>query len=316
LHATQRIDLTGASRVAVLGVGRLGLLLIAALKVTREAVGGSFSIEAVDRQAGRLDTAKSLGADSTWSDAADLMAGSNCAPLFEIVIESTGSAQGLEIAMSLASREVHVKSTTGLETLGLKNLTEFVVDEVSLGCFEPQRIGRAPGRQEFAASAMVLGARISGEADLLLAEAGYRVKRMASIDDLSSHSRRDLLCKDLQADLVVVDSIEAADRAIRPWPDIEQGLVRPRGTLLLADVGQERDGLLGPILDRRIVLSTSRCGDFRKAIPAMERLIDTGVDLGRIITERLPIEHLPKAFELARSPKSLKVVVVHRDERS
>jgi threonine dehydrogenase-like Zn-dependent dehydrogenase len=81
-------------------------------------------------------------------------------------------------------------------------------------------------------------------------------------------------------------------------------------------VGQERAGLLRPILDRRILLSTSRCGDFRKAIPAMERLINTGVNLRRIITDRLSVEELPKAFELARSPESLKVVVVHRAETS
>jgi threonine dehydrogenase-like Zn-dependent dehydrogenase len=313
LHATQRIDLEGATRVAVLGVGRLGLLIVAALNVTREAVGGAFAIEAIDRYVERLKIAQSLGADTTWSDAAPIMPTPGSTPPFEIVIESTGSPQGLQTALSLASREVHVKSTTGIETLGFKNLTACVVDEVSLGCFEPQRITRAPEPRDSAASALVLGTRIPEETDAILGEAGYRVVRMKSINDLSGQSWRELVSKELQADCVVVDSMEAADRVIRPWPDQEQGLVRPRGIVLLADVGQVRSGLGGPILDRRIRLSTSRCGDFRKAIPSMERLLTTRVPLERIITDRLPVEELPRAFELARSPRSLKVVVVHTE---
>jgi threonine dehydrogenase-like Zn-dependent dehydrogenase len=45
----------------------------------------------------------------------------------------------------------------------------------------------------------------------------------------------------------------------------------------------------------------------------MERLLTTRVPLERIITDRLPVEELPRAFELARSPRSLKVVVVHTE---
>jgi threonine dehydrogenase-like Zn-dependent dehydrogenase len=43
----------------------------------------------------------------------------------------------------------------------------------------------------------------------------------------------------------------------------------------------------------------------------MEELQKRGVDLKRVVTHRLPIAHLPKAFEQARSPESVKVVVVH-----
>ena len=91
----------------------------------------------------------------------------------------------------------------------------------------------------------------------------------------------------------------------------EQGLVEPRGTILVADTGQPRDILLEAILDNRIKITASRCGDFQQAIPAMETLLKSSVDLSRIITDRMPVSELPAAFERARSADSLKVVVSH-----
>ncbi len=101
------------------------------------------------------------------------------------------------------------------------------------------------------------------------------------------------------------------DYAIRPWAGIEQGLVLPRGLILVAHPGQERDPLLESILDKKIKISTSRCGDFHQAIPAMETLLTLGIDLTNIITDRRPVSDLPAAFDRARSADSLKVVVDH-----
>ena len=111
--------------------------------------------------------------------------------------------------------------------------------------------------------------------------------------------------------LAVVESIESVDRLLRPWPDREQGIIRPTGKILVADVGQERAGLLSPILEGGIKIGTSRCGDFRRALLIMKTLLEKGIDLEAIVTETLPASELPAAFERARSPDNIKVVVAH-----
>lgn len=43
----------------------------------------------------------------------------------------------------------------------------------------------------------------------------------------------------------------------------------------------------------------------------MQTLLEKGIDLGAIVTETLPAGELPRAFERARSPGNIKVVVIH-----
>jgi len=311
LHATEQIDLTGPRRVAVLGAGRLGLLIVAALKGRRETTGGSFSIEAIDRQRERLQTATSFGPDHVWDNGRAVMADGDDQPPFDVVFESTGSPQGLEMALGLASREVHLKSTTGLASLGLEHVTELVVDEVSIGPLPGQ--GNEPlslplGSQ---GKALLYGSSIPDENTRTVERAGYGSVWIRNDKDLLSLLHRVRAGESEQVDLAVVETLESVDRILRPWPDLEQGLIRPRGTILLADVGQPKAGLLKPILERGIKISTSRCGDFRRALPVMEKLVREGVHLGALVTDTLPATELPQAFERARSPGSIKVVVEH-----
>ena len=314
LHATRRMDLDRVKRVGVLGTGRLGLLLLAALHAARDALNGSFSIEAINRSAGRLEKAIFLGADATWRGMEDLRssAGSLQPPL-DVVIESTGSPQGLETALALASREVHVKSTTGRETLGMRHLTELVVDEISVARFEPECIRRGSDTPGPSGEALVVGSRVASTASGILEETGFRTTTVGQIEDFMT-SCRDRSLDEYQVDLAVVDSVELLDLVIRPWPDREWGIVKPCGTILVADVGQAREGLLEPLLDRGIRLSTSRCGDFHKAIPSMEALQKKDLNLGDLVTSRFPASELEKAFEQARSPESLKIVVDHGNQ--
>lgn len=303
IHAARRLDLRGASRVGVLGVGRLGLLIIAALNVTRDASAGEFTIEAIDKNQDRLKRAAALGADETWDDASAIAAESGQSAPFDVVVEATGSVGGFQIALSLSSREVHIKSTTGLETLGFRHLTALVVDEISFGCLESVLDDGASGIADFGEQAVILGAAVSSEA---LERHGMQV---TTVEDVGSLLRPD--DGGVQADVVVVDSIEGLDLAVRPWPDIERGLVKPKGRVLVADTNQAREGLLASILDRGIRLTTSRCGDFAVAIPAMLALQGKGINLGGIITDSFPVQVLPEAFERARSPESIKVTVLH-----
>jgi threonine dehydrogenase-like Zn-dependent dehydrogenase len=311
LHASERIHLPGCRRVAVLGAGRLGLLIVAALRGRRETIGSDFSIEAIDRREERLRAAASLGADRIWDDAEALATGSAKERPFDIVFESTGSPQGLEAAVDLASREIHLKSTTGLASLGLEHVTEMVVDEVSLGPLGSEGDGSIPSPPEPQSIALIYGTRIPVETARAVEGAGYHTVFIRTENDFRSVSDSVRSGGSGQAALAVVETSDSVDRVLRPWPDREQGIIRPTGTILVADVDQPRTGLLKPILQSRVRISTSRCGDFHRALPVMETLLKKGIDLGAIVTETLPASELPRAFERARSPGSIKVVVDH-----
>ena len=310
-HATEQIDMTRLERVAVLGAGRLGLLIVAALRGGREKTGGTFSIEAIDRQKERLKIAAALGADRVWGGAEAIRAGDRGHPPFDVVFESTGSPQGLEAALGLASGEVHLKSTTGLASMGLAHATELVVDEVSLGPLENEQVAPVSALPEEKSIALICGTRIPAEVIQGIEAAGYHAVRIQGEEDLQAVSEEVRSGGTPQALVAVVESIETVDRLLRPWPDREQGIIRPTGRILVADVGQPRAGLLSPILERGIRIGTSRCGDFRRALPIMETLLDHGIDLGAIVTETLPASELPAAFERARSPGNIKVVAIH-----
>ncbi len=311
VHATEQIDLDGLERVAVLGAGRLGLLIVAALQGRREKMGGAFSIEAIDRQKERLRVAAALGADRVWGYTEAVMAGAHDPPPFNVVFESTGSPQGLEAALGLASREVHLKSTTGLASMGLVHATELVVDEVSLGPLGREHAPPDPSPPGSNNTALICGSRIPAETARAIERAGYRAVRIQGEDDLRTASEKVRSGDAPQASMAVVESIETVDTLLRPWPDREQGIIRPTGRILVANVGQPRTGLLSPILERGIKIGTSRCGDFRRALPIMQMLLEEGIDLGAIVTETLPASELPAAFERARSPGNIKVVVAH-----
>jgi threonine dehydrogenase-like Zn-dependent dehydrogenase len=113
--------------------------------------------------------------------------------------------------------------------------------------------------------------------------------------------------------VVAVESVEFVDRVLRPRPDKEQGQVRPRGTILLAGTDRGGSGLAAALLGRGVRITTSRCGDFHQAIPALESLTRAGVNLGAIVTDRMPVRELAAAFALAVSPETIKVVVTHGD---
>ena len=88
--------------------------------------------------------------------------------------------------------------------------------------------------------------------------------------------------------------------------------MRPRGSVLVLPNAQvAASPLLDAIARRGLVLSSSRCGDFRIALD----LLANDADLRRIgeplVTHRFPASELPAAFATARSRSCIKAVVVH-----
>lgn len=162
-----QVSIDGMQRVAVLGDGKLGQLIVRVLKTT------GCDLVLIGKHREKLEMAERAGIRTMLRD--DL----NCAPQdrFDIVVEATGSPQGFELALGLTRpRGVLVLKSTfhGGVTIDLSRL---VVDEISL-------IGSRCGRFDRALALLASGAvdpepLISGQFPLVdgvaaLAEAGKR----------------------------------------------------------------------------------------------------------------------------------------------
>ncbi len=284
LGAVRALPLESAERVLVLGPGRLGSLVVAALAAWRRRTGGRFGIAAAGRRADALARARALGADETMPLA-------QAAPA-DIVVETTGSPDGLALALRLARREVHVKSTTGQPTLGLAHLTELVVDEVALA---PWRPGDA--LPAGATTAVLVDGPVA--ARRALAQAGLRLVDPVAAAALPLGG----------ADLAVATTCAEVDTILRPQPGVERGLVRPRGTILLIAGASAADGLVDVLRDRGLRLGSTRCGDFAAAL---DILVDPALAhrLGeRMVTAVVPAAQLADGF--AQAAAGAKVLVAH-----
>lgn len=84
-------------------------------------------------------------------------------------------------------------------------------------------------------------------------------------------------------------------------------LVKPRGTIVLKSTHHAPTALdLSRIVVNEITIAGSRCGRFQ---PAIDLLASGRVDPVRLITMRLPLDEGLTAFEAARSPDHMKVIL-------
>ncbi len=316
LHAVQMVRPRAGERVAVLGPRRLGMLVVAALAGVRARMrerGEDFAVEAVVRDPALQDLARQFGADRTHVVGdPDQLADQT----FDVVIDTTGNPAGLDLAVRLARREVHLKSTHGKPAGGLARLTELVVDELSIRrmpdsdpgfenapwnfrcrCAEQPRIAwlaKAEPPSWLQATAVVLRG-----------DAAQLAQQFASADGSLP-----------RADAAVVDSAALVDAAIRPRTGIEAPLIRPRGpVLLLGDADVDQSTLLQAVRDRGLSLTSSRCGDFQPAL----QMLATDPELRqigqRLVTHEFGAGDLTTAFRTARSRECIKAVVTHGDGR-
>ena len=296
LHAVTKVNPRDGDCIAVLGPRRLGMLVLAALRAYRSTRQLKFKIMALARRRELLDVAAEFGADTGLV----VEGGGEGLPdgLADVVIDTTGTPEGFALALRLARREVHLKSTHGRPAAGLQHLTQLVVDEIMIGRFEPQDIADRtvawlasdPPPSEVAARRL-----LCGEAATLLAE----LEGMPAASGLP------------RADAVVVDSVEQIDRAIRPRDGQAASLVRPRGTVLVrpnADA-QRASALVEAVVDRGLTLTSSRCGDFKAALALMMGDPELGRVGDRLITHRFPANRIAEAFETAASPACLKAII-------
>jgi len=260
LHAVDMVAPRAGDTVAVLGPRRLGMLVVAALAARRKSLGIEFDILALARHEHLLDLAQKFGATE-----ARLVVGEGDDlrdELADIVIDTTGNPLAFDLAIRLARREVHLKSTHGRPAGGVEHLTEFVVDELRL-----ERLRDAEGAE------------------------GRGLPRPQSI---------------------VVANAGEFSRAVRPREESEEAAIMPRGRILLdPDADVAGSSLLRGVRDRGLVLSSSRCGDFRAAIQLLERDADLRRIGTQLITHRFSAGDMNHAFEIAGSAACIKAVIEH-----
>jgi threonine dehydrogenase-like Zn-dependent dehydrogenase len=303
LHAVRMIDPAPGDTIAVLGPRRLGMLVIAALDAFRAATGRSFTIVALSRHDDLRTLAGDLGADRAIpvEDHGDHLDDR----IADVVVDTTGTPEGLMLAVRLARREVHLKSTHGRPAAGVRHLTELVVDEIALERVVPEELVAAGvGAKGGAPLAWLASTDPPGA----LAQEQTVVRGAgASLMSAVAEAASGMLPRAARA---VADSAAQVADAIRPGDVTPHSVVRPRGAIgLLPHAGGYASPLLAAIAGRGLRLTTSRCGDLREAAGMLERHAPLRRVGERMITHRFDPGRMPDAFATARSAVCIKAVV-------
>jgi threonine dehydrogenase-like Zn-dependent dehydrogenase len=300
LHAIATIAPRAGDRIAVLGPRRLGMLVIAALAAERARSGRAFEIVALARRPAMLALARELGATSALEvrgDGAELPSASA-----DVVIDTTGAPAGLELALRLARREVHLKSTHGQRAAGIAHPTEMVVDELCVAPFGPPppalRAGARPRIAWLAGGAPPPGLEAAAEV--------LRARDAAALLDQLEAGPRGALPR---VDGAVVATAEQLDLAVRPEREREISPVRPRGTIQVLPGAPSPAPLLRAVAERGLRVSTSRCGSFADALALLSARPELR-DLGRrLVTHRFAAADVADALAAAARPECIKAVV-------
>jgi threonine dehydrogenase-like Zn-dependent dehydrogenase len=297
LHAARTADIRPADTIGVLGVGKLGLMLIAAIRLLHN----DLKVDAIVRRYKHEHLIRELGARS-------IVLHSEVDPdTYDVVFDTTGSSEGLEKSIRIARREVHVKSTHGQTAFGFQHLTEMVVDELSLVPIDllPNVVYTygycAPNIQYDLSRVKIthLYRTTIEEMDRFLENEGGQI-----LVQNRGHLPR--------CDIAFAQTVEQLNLLIRPNKNHDRGIVMTRGTIGVLPGGS--DPLLALLLSKGIKISSSRCGDFNDAVTILSgdaNGIRTRSLLEQLVTHWFDLEKIEAALEhvSAKGPEVLKVVV-------
>jgi threonine dehydrogenase-like Zn-dependent dehydrogenase len=288
--------------VAVLGPRRLGSLLIAALKAYKESFKIDFTITAIARHEELLALTKKLGADNginltkTNPD--------SIAKAFDIVYDTTSTESGFKSALNFAKREVHLKSTNGLEMCGFRKLTELVVDELSILPFSKENLNFKWQKETHENDRIYSTKPISVENNnIKVFTSGIpEAEKVLESEEFSNRLPR--------FDLGIASTASEIDLLIRPNSNHENSLIRPKGAILFK--GDSSGNPLLEFVNSGGSIRTSRCGDFHLAIKLLEENKALADSLSEnMISHIFSAEKLSEAFVTAKDSSAIKVVVEH-----
>ncbi|MCF6149789.1 MAG: alcohol dehydrogenase catalytic domain-containing protein [Candidatus Kuenenia sp.] len=318
LHAITITPPGNGDFVAILGPRRLGMLVIAALSCFRRQYGLHFTICGIVRHKHLEELCLLLGAD-TVINICDV-AKTNLQQQFDIVFDTTGNPDGFELSLYLTRHIVHLKSTHGNKVMGMKHLSDMVVDEIALLPYKDTHLKFTwlTEKEKRKNSNIYVSPAVSDDFIIHARE----VHPNAAFHRLSIDKAKEMIINDSdffenspvpRFDLAIVTNLDEADSVIRPVPSEEFSLIRPRGAILLADTNAViQESLFSKaLLERGVEIHTSRCGDFKLALdmlqanPEMTKTLEE-----KFITHCFLLEDIDKAFMIAKdSEQSIKVVI-------
>jgi len=126
VQLTKMAMIDAGSTIAIVGSGRMGLLIVQVLRQLRPG-----RLVAIGHPGAKLDMGRRLGAEVFNASEIDLPPGL-AGVKFDNVVEATGSTSGLELAFKLVKPRgtLHLKSTHGLPAT--LDITRVVVDEIRI----------------------------------------------------------------------------------------------------------------------------------------------------------------------------------------
>ncbi|SDL06953.1 Threonine dehydrogenase [Maridesulfovibrio ferrireducens] len=127
LEVSQQIHITGNMRVMVLGDGKLGILTALALKLYNP------NVLLIGKHADKLAIAAAQGVATHCIESADELSGlASKLGKYDLVVEATGSEDGLSYAIDFVRPEGTVVAKTTSHKPTSLNLAKVVVDEISI----------------------------------------------------------------------------------------------------------------------------------------------------------------------------------------
>jgi threonine dehydrogenase-like Zn-dependent dehydrogenase len=208
-----------------------------------------------------------------------------------------------------AVQSIEIRQGDRVAVLGPRKLGMLVVDELALEMFSVSAVERLRPAAGRVAAVVAWTARSEPPSWLSESAAVIRTRSVAELAESLRNQPPNGLPK---ADAVVVDSLEELVQAIRPSGFGEYSPVRSTGIIFYAGQAPEGVSLLQRLQQKKLRLSSSRCGDFDAAIELLtsdEALHDLGAQM---ITHRFPAARLADAFEAAAAKECVKAVVTHQ----
>jgi threonine dehydrogenase-like Zn-dependent dehydrogenase len=335
--------------IAVIGPKKLGALIIAGLNAYRKRKNLRIKITAVIRREALREFCYKMGADFVVNSKDENFEKIKIFENFEnfekfenftqksfdVVFDTSGSESGFKLALNLAKREVHLKSTSGQKMCGLNNLTAMVVDEINLRKFDFDNFKEnfsnfqnKTKNDDKTVIVIYVSPTIQDEQfckflSTLIEEEGnviiYSEKSLDQIDESIFTEKNNYIFKNRlpRFDLCIVNgnNLNEVDKVIRPFENSEISLIKPKGNIFL-HFYQEKDNShnynnLQNFLMSNGIITTSRCGDFRLTLDYLESDEILRQDIQNMITHVLPIEKIEEGFKLAKSEDAIKVILKH-----
>ncbi|HFE39017.1 MAG TPA: hypothetical protein ENK06_11465, partial [Gammaproteobacteria bacterium] len=296
LHAVESMTIYEGARVAVVGAGRLGLLLIFALALFRKGARLKFTIHGIVRHSALSNNCLLFGADEV------LLTSDLVGKQYDIVYDTSGSVSGFQQAMALANVSVHVKSTHGLPVDGFAQLTRFVIDELSLfPLADGQRDRLQAALSQNRKSYLLLDEKISqATKNWIVMNYTRHTVLQCDLTHITISEMKQLLPKEgfKKFDFALVSSLSNLNKVIF-FPGLGN-LLRAKGVLFWQGNGFEESALWAAFFKKSLSLYSSRCGDFPRAISMIEqnaKLFSTLIT--QYITGCFELEQINQAFDQA-----------------